>query len=72
MSEQKHEDSGTEFSRAFNSLENRSIIKTKATAYTPESDGLIEEIHGVLLSMVQTCLAKSKFQSHSVILHCNR
>lgn len=55
-----HSDNGTEFSRAFDILKKDGLEITTSTAYTPESNGLVERTHGVLLSSIRSCLQKAK------------
>ena len=55
-----HADNGSEVSRAFEKLSATGVETTKTTTYTPESNGLVERTHGVLLSMIRSCLIQSK------------
>lgn len=57
---QIHGDNGTEFMRAFDSLRKKGVVVTTSAAYTPESNGLVERTHSVLLGSMRSCLIQSK------------
>lgn len=55
-----HTDNGTEITRALDYLDKQGVEVTTTTPYTPESNGLVERTHGVILSIVRSCLVQSK------------
>lgn len=55
-----HGDNGTEFSRAYEFLDKEGVDISTSTSYTPESNGLVQRTHGVLLSMVRSCMIQSR------------
>ena len=59
-----HSDNGTEFTRAFDILKKDGLEITTSTVYTPESNGLVERTHGLLLSSIRSCLQKAKLPTN--------
>lgn len=54
-----HSDGGSEFTKAFKSLNRQGVSTSRTTPYTPQSNGLAERSHGIILSMARTCLSES-------------
>lgn len=56
-----HADGGSEFTRAFEALDRDGVETSTTTTYTPESNGLAERTHGIILSMARTVLSQAAF-----------
>lgn len=54
-----HSDGGSEFDKAFKHLERLGVDSSRTTPYTPQSNGLAERSHGIILSMARTCLSQA-------------
>ena len=54
-----HGDNGSEFTRAFEALEKKGLETSTSTVYTPQSNGLVERTHSVLLASIRSCLHQS-------------
>lgn len=52
--EKVHTDNGTEFTRALEYLGKEGVDISTTSPYTPESNGLVERTHGVILGMVRS------------------
>lgn len=65
-----HADGGTEFRRALSELEDEGVEISITTAYTPESNGLVERTHQTVSSNARTCLKQaqlpSKYRSYAI------
>lgn len=65
-----HADGGGEFKRAKRALEDKGVKFTLSTPYSPQSNGLAERAHGVILSSARSCLLQAKlpvsFWSHAI------
>ena len=55
-----HTDGGSEFKRAADDLQDMGVEVEYTTTYTPQSNGLAERAHGVILSLARTCLSQAK------------
>lgn len=54
-----HSDGAKEFRPAEKTLKATGVTTTDSTAYTPESNGLVERSQGVLLGMIRACLSQA-------------
>lgn len=54
-----HSDGGSEFNKAFNHLERLGVDTSGTTPYTPQSNGLAERSHEIILSLGRNCLSEA-------------
>lgn len=67
-----HTDGGSEFKRALFFLTAEGVDVSISTAYTPNSNGLVERSHGIILSNVRSCMEQAKLPAkywHWAIRH---
>lgn len=55
-----HTDGGGEFKKALRVLSAQGVDVSFTTGYTPQSNGLAERTHGIVLSMARSCLVQAK------------
>ena len=65
-----HPDGGSEFNIAFKVLEGQDVLTSRTTPYRPQSNGLVERSHGIVMRLKRTYLLESGlplgFWNHAV------